>query len=86
LEEVNEAADAIINRIYFYVGGVKASGKTKVLTLTYCLAFNAIFSNNMSTSTIYRLVQNARSTLLIDETEKLIDPNRAQDLRSILLS
>ena len=71
---------------YLYVGGVKASGKTKVLTLTYCLAFNSIFSNNMTTSVIYRLIQNARSTLLIDETEKLSDPDRAHEFRSILLS
>ncbi|MCL6579632.1 MAG: hypothetical protein K6T73_09660 [Candidatus Bathyarchaeota archaeon] len=71
---------------YIYVGGVKRSGKTKLLTVHYCLAFNAFFSNNMSTSSIYRLTQNAHGTLLIDETEKLSQPDRALEFRSILLA
>ncbi len=71
---------------YRYVGGVKRTGKSKDLALHSCLAFNAIFSNNMSTSSIYRLIQNAKSTLLIDEIEKLSNPDRAQDFRSILLA
>lgn len=71
---------------YLHIHGVKKSGKTKVLTIASCLAFNAILSNNMSPSTIFRLIQNAKSTLLIDETEKLNDPKRAQEFRCILLS
>ena len=71
---------------YKYIGGIKRVGKTKELQLHYCIAFNAIFSNNMSPSSIYRLIQNARATLLIDETEKLSNPERSQELRSILLA
>jgi len=75
---------------YPYFGGIKRSGKTKALTLHYCLAFNAIFSNNMSTAAIFRLIQNARSTLLIDESEKLaykgLMSERTLEFRSILLS
>jgi hypothetical protein len=71
---------------YLYLGGIKRCGKSKVLTLHSCLAFNAFFSNNMSTSSIYRLIQNARGTLLIDETEKLSNPDRALEFRSIVLS
>jgi len=75
---------------YHYIGGVKRSGKTKDLTLHYCLAFNAVLSNNMSTASIYRLIQNARTTLLIDETEKLSYKGqvseRTLEFRSILLS
>lgn len=71
---------------YHYVGGIKRCGKTKDLMLHSCLAFNAFFSNNMSTSSIYRLIQNARGTLLIDETEKLSQPDRALEFRSILLA
>jgi hypothetical protein len=70
---------------YLYIGGVKGVGKTKALSVHACLAFNAIFSNNMSVSSLYRLIQNMRSTLLIDETEKLSNPDRALDFRSILL-
>jgi hypothetical protein len=71
---------------YDYFGGVKRSGKTKGLMVHKGLAFNAILSNNMSTASIYRLVQNARCTLLIDESEKLSNPERAQEFRSILLA
>jgi hypothetical protein len=71
---------------YLYVGGIKRSGKSKVLTMHSILAFNAFFSNNMSTPSIYRLIQNAKGTLLIDETEKLSNPDRALEFRSIILS
>jgi hypothetical protein len=71
---------------YLYVGGIKRSGKSKTLRLHFCIDFNALFSNNMSVSSIYRVIQNSRATLLIDETEKLINPNRALEFRSILLS
>jgi hypothetical protein len=69
---------------YPYLGGVKRSAKTKVLTIHSCLAFNAIFSMNISTAALYRLIQNASCTVLIDENEKLNNPERAQEFRSIL--
>jgi len=75
---------------YLYIGGVKRCGKTKDLILHSCLAFNALFSSNMSTASIYRLIQNARGPLLIDETEKLGRKygvgERTLEFRSILLS
>ena len=71
---------------YIYVGGIKRAGKTKVLTMLKALCFNAFFSMNMSISSIYRLIQNARGTLLIDENEKLKNPERALEFRSLLLS
>jgi len=71
---------------YDYKGGPKRTGKSKALTVSSSLSFNAVFSNNMSVSSIYRLIQNARCTLLIDETEKLRNPDRAQEFRSILLA
>jgi hypothetical protein len=71
---------------YLYVGGIKRSGKTKNLTVHGVIDFNAIFSNNMSSSSLYRLIQNSKSTLLIDESEKLSNPQRAQEFRNILLS
>jgi hypothetical protein len=74
---------------YGYHGGTTSTGKTKALTLSSLIAFNAVLSNNMSTSSIFRLIQNARSTLLLDETEKLSTrkmDTRVQEFRSILLS
>lgn len=70
---------------YVYIGGISQSGKTKLLQVTALLAFNSIFSNNMSTSAIFRLIQNARCSLFIDESEKLVNPERNLDMRSILL-
>ncbi|MEM5883077.1 MAG: hypothetical protein QXQ77_02450 [Candidatus Aenigmatarchaeota archaeon] len=70
---------------YVYIGGIKQSGKTKMLHVTSLLAFNSIFSANASTSSIFRLIQNGRCSLFIDETEKLANPERAFDFRSILL-
>ena len=71
---------------YVYLGGTKRCGKTKALTLAFCLAFNAIFSANISTSSVFRLIQSGRCTLLIDEVEQLANPERRQDFRSLLLS
>jgi len=75
---------------YKYSGGVKRAGKTKELTVHHGISFNAIFSNNMSVAAIYRLIQNARATLLIDESEKLSYKGRMSErtleFRSILLS
>jgi len=77
--------------IYDYLGGVKQTGKTKVLTLHSCIAFNAVNSGNLSTASVFRLVQNGRCTLLIDETEMLRAegrnvPERAYEIRNLLLS
>ena len=71
---------------YIYIGGLKRSGKTKVLTVASLMCFNAIFSNNLSTSAIFRLIQSGRCTLLMDETEKLSNKDRALELRNLLLS
>jgi len=69
---------------YLYIGGTKQSGKTKLLTLLSLLCHNAIFSNNISTSSAFRLVQSGRCTLLMDETEKLRNPEREIDFRNML--
>jgi len=70
---------------YVYVGGIKESGKTKLLTLCSCIAFNSIFSGNMSPAVLYRLIQNARCSLFIDETDMLSNRYRAGVFRNILL-
>jgi hypothetical protein len=69
---------------YLYVGGTKQSGKTKLLTLLSLICHNAIFSNNISTASAFRLVQSGRCTLLMDETEKLNNPDREIDFRNML--
>jgi hypothetical protein len=76
---------------YDYLGGTKRSGKSKSLNVSRMIAFNAISSGNISTASIYRLIQNGRCTLLIDETELLAirsnqNNERAQELRNVLLN
>jgi len=71
---------------YLYIGGMKRVGKTKLLQLLYCMTFNAIFSGNMSTAALFRLVQSGRCTVLLDETEKLSSPEKVEDFRSLLLN
>jgi predicted RNA binding protein YcfA (HicA-like mRNA interferase family) len=71
---------------YIYVGGLKRTGKTKILTVASFLCFNAIFTNNISTASLYRLTQSGRCTLLLDETEKLSSKERAEELRNLLLA
>ena len=71
---------------YVYVGGVKDSGKTKLLTLCSRIAFNAISSGNISPAVLYRLVQGIRCSLLIDETEQLSNRYRAGIFRNLLLN
>jgi hypothetical protein len=71
---------------YLFLNAVKRSGKTKLLTILGLLSYNAVFSPNMSTASLYRLIQNAGCTLLLDETEDLNDPERRADFRSLLLS
>jgi len=72
---------------YPYLGlmGVMRSGKTKTLTLVKLMGFNAIRSHSMSPATIYRLVESAHATLLLDEQDYLADPERRGELRTLLL-
>jgi hypothetical protein len=71
---------------YLYIGGMKQVGKTKLLTLLSLLCYNAIFSNNISTASAFRLIQSGRCTLLMDETEKLSNPEREVDFRNMLFA
>lgn len=69
---------------YMYIGGIKRTGKTKTLTLAKSMTFNGIMSSDMSSPSLFRLIQNARCTVMIDETERLKDPNRLQQFRQLM--
>jgi hypothetical protein len=71
---------------YLFINALKRSGKTKLLEVLALLAYNAIFSPNMSTSALFRLIQSAGATILLDESEDLIDPEKKADFKSLLLS
>jgi hypothetical protein len=71
---------------YLYIGGIKQTGKTKLLTLLERLCFNAKFSTDMSTASLFRSIEAFRCTLLLDETENLANPERNLTMRSLILS
>ena len=71
---------------YIGISGSKRCGKSKLLKLNEMLAFNAIFSTNISTPTLYRLIQSLRCTILMDEAEALSDQTRKTELKNILYS
>jgi len=71
---------------YLYIGGMKQVGKTKLLTQLERLCFNARFSTDITTSALFRSIENWRCTLLLDETENLANPERNLAMRSVLLS
>jgi len=71
---------------YVYVGGVKASGKTKTLTIVSYMAFNSIPSMSVTSSVLFRLIQGTRGTFIIDESDILASAERAADIKSILYS
>lgn len=71
---------------YVFLNAVKQSGKTKLLTLISCLAFNAKAALSLTPASLFRLIQSNRCTLLIDENEKLNGGKDENDFRSLLLA
>jgi len=71
---------------YLYIGGMKRVGKTKMLQIMKELCFNAILSGDMSTASLFRLVQSGRCTVLLDETEELSNPETKESIRRLLLN
>jgi len=75
---------------YVYVGGIKQTGKTKTLQITSLMSFNSIFSTNISSSALFRLIESIRCSLFMDESEQLNakwgNPERAKDIQDILNS
>jgi hypothetical protein len=62
------------------------TGKTKICSLIEALAFNPINSANISSSSVFRLVESRRATVLLDESEDLSSAERAKEIRNMLLA
>jgi len=71
---------------YIGISGAKRTGKSKLLKFVEMLAFNALFSTNISTAVLYRLIQSVRCTVLMDEAEALSNVQRKSELKNILYS
>lgn len=69
-----------------FLNGGSGSGKSKTIDVTEQLAFNAMNTANISDASIYRVIQGTRATLLLDENEKIADPQQAQTLINLVLA
>jgi hypothetical protein len=76
----------VVFRTYPYLSfsGLKRSGKSKVLDFLSLVAFNAINSADISDSSIYRLCEATRSTILMDEAHAL-ESREAKQIQKNLL-
>lgn len=66
---------------YIYLGGMRGSGKTKVLDILQQLVFNPESTSNSSTSSLFRTIQRNLSTVLLDEGESLTGREANPELR-----
>jgi hypothetical protein len=70
---------------YVFLNGPTESGKSKTLDLCSCISFNGRFSLNMNPVGIFRLVDNSKCTLILDELENLNGRMRNPLFRTMLL-
>ena len=69
---------------YEHIFGLKGTGKSKKQDLSAQIAFNAHKSGNPSGAVIYRLGQQNRATLILDEMENLERSEHKQDIVELL--
>ena len=62
------------------------TGKTKVCSLIEAMVFNPINSANISSASVFRLIESRRAIILLDESEDLLTSDRARDIRNMLLA
>jgi hypothetical protein len=72
---------------YLKFEGMKGSGKSKAGTIYSYIGFNAVMAVSMTAASIFRIVQDERATLIMDETENFkSDSDKFQDIMPILNS
>ena len=62
------------------------TGKTKVCSLIEAMVFNPVNSANISSASVFRLIESRRAVILLDESEDLLTTERARDIRNMLLA
>src|SRR5262249_9143136 len=60
----------------------KRCGKTTLLTLLHALCLRPLFTSNVTPAALFRTIETATPTLLIDEAETFL--SRSEELRGIL--
>jgi hypothetical protein len=71
---------------YLHINGLTDSGKTQLLKVCENIAFNAELHGNISSASLFRLVEASRCTLLIDENEEMANPQKGEEFRKLLLN
>jgi len=68
---------------YIHLHGLKNTGKTKVMEISSCVSFNSELSTNMRVATLFRIIQQNRPTLFIDEFEIKKEQKKSSDDKEI---
>jgi hypothetical protein len=72
---------------YLWICAEKGSGKTTLLQVFNSLVFHASLTSSSTVSAIFRLIENNRNTLLLDEAEGLSSSNTEnREILSVLCS
>lgn len=81
------AFDAFKVTPYIYVNSAeRGSGKTMLLELLEALTRNAEMASNLTTSGLFRVIESARPTMLVDEVDAVWSGAKNEDLRGVLNS
>jgi len=62
------------------------TGKTKICSLIDSMCFNPVNSSNISAASLFRLIENRRAIVILDESEDLLGSERCRDIRNMLLA
>jgi len=71
---------------YVFLNGKSETGKSKTMRICEGLSFNAINTANISDASFFRIIEGSRATLLLDEMEKVGDPEQRNNLLSLILA
>lgn len=66
--------------------GEAKTGKSKICNLLASMAFNTLNSANISESTVFRVIEGRRATILLDESEDLMSSERGKAVCNLLLA
>jgi hypothetical protein len=70
--------------LQFY--GDYGTGKSRICSLLEAMAFNPVNSSNITSATIFRVIEARRATVLLDESEDLSGTPKGKEITNMLLA
>jgi hypothetical protein len=70
--------------LQFY--GDFGTGKSRICSLLEAMAFNPVNSSNITSATIFRVIESRRATILLDESEDLSGTPKGKEITNMLLA